>query len=416
VCVTMGILERIKDIELEISRTQKNKATTTHLGLLKAQLTRLRTELLLPKAGSSNAGGHEGFAVAKSGDGRVALIGFPSVGKSSLLNAVTDTKSEAAAYEFTTLTCIPGNVVINDTKIQMLDLPGIIEGAAQGRGRGREVIAVARSADLVLMVLDGAREQNNQHRDILTNELEIMGIRLNRRPPGIYFRKKATGGVKFNATCPLTQLGDAPTDTVTRILGSYRIHNAEVLFREDCSMDDLIDVIEGNRKYVRCLYVYNKIDALSIEEVDELARKPDSVVISIYMNLNLDVLLAKMWDYLGLIRIYTKRRGQPPDLIDPIVLSSERQGLSVETATRGISKELLDVFNFALVWGRSTKYNPQRVGLSHQLMDEDVLQIVAKTVAQQKRSKDYQERVEAANQQILRDRKKKRQNKEGWKK
>jgi hypothetical protein len=162
--------------------------------------------------------------------------------------------------------------------------------------------------------------------------------------------------------------------------------------------------------------VYNKIDALSIEEVDELARKPDSVVISIYMNLNLDVLLAKMWDYLGLIRIYTKRRGQPPDLIDPIVLSSERQGLSVETATRGISKELLDVFNFALVWGRSTKYNPQRVGLSHQLMDEDVLQIVAKTVAQQKRSKDYQERVEAANQQILRDRKKKRQNKEGWKK
>ena len=45
---------------------------------------------------------------AKSGDGRVALIGFPSVGKSSLLNAVTDTKSETAAYEFTTLTCIPG--------------------------------------------------------------------------------------------------------------------------------------------------------------------------------------------------------------------------------------------------------------------------------------------------------------------
>ena len=122
----MGILERIKDIELEIGRTQKNKATTTHIGLLKSQLARLRTELLLPKPGSANAGGHDGFAVAKSGDGRVALIGFPSVGKSSLLNAVTDTKSEAAAYEFTTLTCIPGNVVINDTKIQMLDLPGII--------------------------------------------------------------------------------------------------------------------------------------------------------------------------------------------------------------------------------------------------------------------------------------------------
>lgn len=107
----MGIQERIKEIELELSRTQKNKATTTHIGLLKGQLARLRTQLLLPAPGSGG-GGHEGFAVAKSGDGRVALIGFPSVGKSSLLNAVTDTKSETAAYEFTTLTCIPGTFIL----------------------------------------------------------------------------------------------------------------------------------------------------------------------------------------------------------------------------------------------------------------------------------------------------------------
>lgn len=73
-------------------------------------------------------------------------------------------------------------------------------GAASGKGRGREVIAVARSADLILMVLDAVRESNNQHRDILTNELETMGIRLNRNPPDIYFKKKPTGGIKFNAT------------------------------------------------------------------------------------------------------------------------------------------------------------------------------------------------------------------------
>ena len=107
----MGILERIKDIELEMSRTQKNKATTTHLGLLKSQLARLRTELMMPAATGGGAGG--GFDVQKCGDGRVALIGFPSVGKSSLLNAVTDTTSEAAAYEFTTLTCIPGKLSLS---------------------------------------------------------------------------------------------------------------------------------------------------------------------------------------------------------------------------------------------------------------------------------------------------------------
>lgn len=401
----MGIQERIKDIELELSRTQKNKATTTHIGLLKAQLARLRTQLLMPQEGSGGGGSGEGFAVPKSGDGRVALIGFPSVGKSSLLNAVTDTQSEAAAYEFTTLTCIPGNVVINETKIQMLDLPGIIEGAAQGKGRGREVIAVARSADLILMVLDAVKESNNQHRDILTNELEIMGIRLNRSPPDIYFKKKATGGVKFNATCALTQLGDSPAETVTRILSGYRIHNAEVLFREDASVDDLIDVIEGNRKYVRCLYVYNKCDSLSIEEVDALARLPNSVVISVQMELNLDYLLSQMWDYLGLVRVYTKRRGQAPDLSEPIVLSHERHGMTVEAACKSISKEFLAIFNFALVWGKSAKFNPQRVGLSHVLQDEDVIQIVSKTLVQQKQSKDYAARVAAANAAILKERK-----------
>ena len=96
--------------------------------------------------------------------------------------------------------------------------------------------------------------------------------------------------------------------------------------------------------------MYNKIDTLSIEEVDELARKPDSVVISIYMSLNIEYMLQKMWQYLGLIRIYTKKRGQAPDLVEPIVLSSQRDGLTVEAACKSISKELLEIFNFALVW------------------------------------------------------------------
>lgn len=82
------------------------------------------------------------------------MIGFPSVGKSSLLNQLCGTESEAAAYEFTTLTCIPGVLYINNAKMQLLDLPGIIEGAADGKGRGRQVIGVGKSADLILMVLD----------------------------------------------------------------------------------------------------------------------------------------------------------------------------------------------------------------------------------------------------------------------
>lgn len=180
------------------------------------------------------------------------------------------------------------------------------------------------------------------------------------------------------------------------------------MFREDCGVDELIDVLEGNRKYIPCLYVYNKIDTLTIEEVDEIARKPDSIVVSVYMNLNLDVMLQKMWDYLGLLRVYTKRRGQQPDLNEPIVLSRNRHGITVESVCLQISKEFLPIFNFALVWGRSTKHNPQHVGLSHVLADEDVVQIVPKTLVQQKHSKEYRQRVDSYNLALAKERRKRR--------
>lgn len=57
-------------------------------------------------------------------------------------------------------------------------------------------------------------------------------------------------------------------------------YSLQLLFREDATVDDLIDVIEGNRKYMKCVYVYNKIDVIGIDDVDKLARQPNSIVIS----------------------------------------------------------------------------------------------------------------------------------------
>ena len=263
----MGILDRIKDIEAEMARTQKNKATMSHLCRLKAQLAKLRTELIEGQ-NSSSGGKGEGFEVSKTGDARVALIGFPSVGKSTMLSELTGTHSEQAAYEFTTLTCVPGNIMYKGTKVQLLDLPGIIEGAAHGKGRGRQVIAVAQSADLVLMVLDAAKEGfEKNHRAILERELRLCNMRLNEQPPDISFKKKEGGGLKLNSTVKLTKFGDDWKKVVHGILHEYKVHNAEVLFREDVTPDQLIDVVEGNRRYVKCLYCYNKVDMCTIEEI-----------------------------------------------------------------------------------------------------------------------------------------------------
>ena len=119
----MGAAERIKEIEEEMAKTQKNKKTEYHIGRLKAQLAKLRREVLEPSSGKAQSG--DGFAVVKFGDARVSLVGFPSVGKSSLLSLLTRTQSKVSAEEFTTLTCVPGNLKINDANIQLLDLPVI---------------------------------------------------------------------------------------------------------------------------------------------------------------------------------------------------------------------------------------------------------------------------------------------------
>jgi small GTP-binding protein len=112
------------------------------------------------------------------------------------MSKVTNTKSEVGAYEFTTLTCIPSKINYNGAQIQLLDLPGIIEGASQGKGRGRQVISTAKTADLILMMLDATK--SSRQRELLEAELEAVGIRINQDRPNIYFKvKKGTFACKW---------------------------------------------------------------------------------------------------------------------------------------------------------------------------------------------------------------------------
>jgi len=365
----MSIIQKISEIEAEMARTQKNKATAGHLGLLKAKLAKLKRELITPKGGSAVAG--EGFDVAKTGDARIGFVGFPSVGKSTLLSNLSGTYSEVAAYEFTTLTTVPGVIKFKGAKIQLLDLPGIIEGAKDGKGRGKQVIAVARTCSLIFIVLDVLKPLG--HKRLIEKELEGFGLRLNKSPPDITFRRKEKGGLNLNSVVMQSELD---LDLVKTICSEYKIHNADVILKCDATADDLIDVIEGNRVYMPCIYLLNKIDKISPEELDIVCQLPHSCPISADHKWNLDMLLEVMWEYLALTRIYTKPKGQLPDYTSPVVLHTERR--SVEDFCNKIHRTILKQFKYALVWGSSVKHQPQKVGKDHVLMDEDVVQIIKK--------------------------------------
>ncbi|CAE7288679.1 DRG2 [Symbiodinium sp. CCMP2592] len=185
---------------------------------------------------------------------------------------------------------------------------------------------------------------------------------------------------------PLTQ---GPQDVSP--LGSDLVQLSSFSRNEDATIDDFIDVLEETgtapRQYCKCLYVYNKIDMLNISQVEELARQPYSVVISVSKGLNLDGLLERIWQELDLRRIYTKKKGLFPDFTEPIVLTCQRgnKTMSVENAVGLLHKSLLDEFKSALVWGSSVRASPQVCGLKHELQDEDVMQITKLTAAEKQK-------------------------------
>ncbi|KAK3725893.1 GTP-binding protein rbg1 [Vermiconidia calcicola] len=357
-------VDKIKDIEAEMAKTQKNKATSFHLGQLKAKLAKLKKELLTPQG--QGGGGGVGFDVARTGVASVGFIGFPSVGKSTLMSRITGQHSEAAAYEFTTLTTVPGQVLYNGAKIQMLDLPGIIQGAKDGKGRGRQVIAVAKTCHLIFIVLDVNKPLTDKR--VIETELEGFGIRINKQPPNIKINKKDKGGISITSTINLTHIDN---DEIKAVMNEYRMANCDISIRCDATIDDLIDVIEAkSRSYIPVIYALNKIDAISIEELDLLYRIPNACPISAEHGWNVDELMEQMWDKLNLRRVYTKPKGRMPDYSAPVVLKST--ACTVEDFCNSIHKTIIEQFKIAIV----VKHQPQRVGLTHLLEDEDIITII----------------------------------------
>jgi len=367
----MGLEEEIQEIEDEIASTPYNKSTEQHIGRLKSKLAELKEEL---ERKQSSSGGGPGYAVEKHGDATVALVGFPSVGKSTLINALTNADSETGSYEFTTLDVHPGMLQYRGANIQMLDVPGMIEGAAGGRGDGQEVLSVVRTADLVVFLLSVFEIDQYEQ---LHQELYKNGIRLDQDPPRISVRKKGKDGLSINASVDL----DLDEGTIKSILREHGYANADVTIGEQVDIDQLIDGIRDNRVYLPSLVAVNKADLIEpdyLETVNENLREYDidpdeAIFISAEESRGLDGFKEALWEELGLIRIYMDKPGRGVDYDEPLILF---EGDTVEDACEKLGGEFQDRFRFARVSGPSAKHDEQQVGLDHELADEDVLRIL----------------------------------------
>lgn len=363
-----SIEKEIEKIEQEIRETPYNKSTEKHIGRLKAKLARLKEE---KRKKSEERGGGSGYSIEKSGDATLVLVGFPSVGKSTLLNSLTDAGSKVADYEFTTLQVIPGTLKYKGANVQILDVPGIISGASEGRGRGREVVSVLRNADLLLVMVDVFEPEQYEE---VNRELFEAGIRPDESPPDVKIRRRGKGGLEISSTVDL----DLSEEEIKSILREYNIVNADVFIRENLDQERLIDAVMDNRVYVPELVLVNKIDLVDGGDLRDVRKKVKSMIDSDCMFISakeddLGRLKEKIFEKLDFIRIYLKPKGGEVDRDEPMIL---KRGVVVEDLCRKIHKDLVSEFRYAKIWGDSAKYPGQQVGKNHELTDEDVVTII----------------------------------------
>ncbi len=358
------IEEKIKEIETELKKTQYNKATEHHIGVLKAKMSQLILD-----AESRKKGGGRGFAIQKSGDATIALVGFPNVGKSSLLNRLTNSESEIGNYAFTTLKVIPGTMKYNGAILQILDLPGIIESAATGSGRGREVLSAVRAADMIVLVTD----VRSKGLDNIVLELRNAGIVVGRKKKNISMKKGNSGGIKI-----YSPRGISVDNTEIRdILKEFKITNCELFIRERIDADDLIDYLRGNTKHMPSIIAVNKSDLPHDREniLEKLPKSIQHVFVSASSGQGIEDLKEGIFSNLELVRIYLREKSGKVDIERPLIL---RSGVKVREVCRRISREMLASFRYAIIFNSNRKLSEMRVGLEYKLQDEDVVTLVSK--------------------------------------
>lgn len=350
--------ERIKELEKELSTTKYNKRTQHHIGLVKAKIARIKEE---SEKEASKGGKSIGYAVKKTGDATVALLGFPSVGKSTLLNHLTNADSEVGDYEFTTLNVIPGMLKFNGAKIQILDIPGIVKGASKGVGRGKEVMSIVRATDLILIMVEPSRYNNLK---IIKKELYESGIRLNKTPPDIRVSKKAKGGIDIGVTVSLIDLDN---ETIKEVMREFGYINASIVIRQQINVDELIDVLQGNRKYVKGISIMNKSEMIK----DKSKYKDIDLFISAIKSYGLNKLRKLIFEKLELKRVYMKEPNKETDFDEPMIL---RKKETIKDICNHVHRGLLSHFRFSKVWG-SSKFPGQKHGLNYVVKDKDIVQL-----------------------------------------
>jgi ribosome-interacting GTPase 1 len=360
--------EKIKALEEFLSAVPKHKGTENLREWATKRLAELREELEERKKKSARRG--LSFLVEKEGAAQVVLVGLPNSGKSLLVQRLTGAKTRVSDIPFSTTFPQVGMLKYEDIYFQLVDTPPILPGRGPFNNR---VMGLCRNADLIMIILDATRDVVKDYLEI-RGELESAGILLSKAKGRVEIERYKTGKVGVKVTM-MGELVDATIEDVKKLLASYNIHNAHVRVIGRVTLDDVEHAIFGNVQYKPSIVLVNKIDAGGERAVEYLRKNTDvegSILgVSALTGLGLGKLGELIFKELEIIRVYTK---SPTSGVSdkPLIL---RRGATVLDVAKRIHKDFVENFHYARVWGPSSKYPGERVGLDHILMDKDIVEI-----------------------------------------
>ncbi len=255
------------------------------------------------------------WVIEKVGAGQVPVIGPPNAGKSALIARVTHADVRVAEYPFSTQSPIPAMMPFENIQIQLIDTPAWSEDFDVGW-----IPELARRADACVLIADLSDSKASDATDFI---LEAMAAR------------------------DVVLVGTVP------------------------------DERQGFEVYIPTLLAGNKLDAPGAERALErleqrFADRVPICGISAESGRGIDDFKRALYEVMKITRVFTKQPGKEPDLGEPFVLPA---GSTVRDLAAKIHKEILASFRFGRVWGASGRFQGQRVGEDHVLVDGDVVEL-----------------------------------------
>lgn len=251
---------------------------------------------------------YDPFHIPRSGDGRLTLFGLSNVGKSTLMNNITNTDVKTGAFLNTTRIANAGTLEYKNVKIQIVDLPGFLDFKEEWV-ISKQIIRVARTSDAILLVIDLTMNIERQM-NFLIKQLENANLYEN--------------GESLYKLGIIATKGD----------------------------------ISGSKDRFNLL-----------KSITDLPIIP----VSINNESSLENLKKSLFNLLDIIRIYTKPRKRKAEKTKPFVLP---HGATVQNIADKLHKDFVKNFRYARIWGKSVEFEGKKVGLDHELVDEDIIELV----------------------------------------